>query len=93
MTVDDDGGHVELTQPGTERDATLSAADHQHVRLDGAAQLGVLGLALLGPRPRIRVVAVHRTQDTVGPLGLLVTLEFLKRGQQRPGFVRYRITA
>ena len=54
VLVDDDRGHAELAEPARERDAGLAAADDQHVRLLGDAQLGRLALAVLQPGRRGR---------------------------------------
>ena len=87
MTVQHDGRHPELTQPRAQRDAALPAADDHDVRLLGVAQRQFFVEALLGPRPPVRVGTVHSAERPRRALGLLVSLQFLQGGEQRPGLV------
>src|SRR6185437_6230505 len=48
VLLDDDGGHAELAQPGSEPDAALAAADDDHIGLGLDAELlGLLVAQLL----------------------------------------------
>ena len=49
MLVDHDCRYVELAEPGTECDAALPAADHQHVRLLLVPELASLAFASFEP--------------------------------------------
>ena len=82
--VDDDRGHAELTEPGAEGDAALAAANDQHVRLLGEAEFGRLVLAFFQPGRASAVRAVLHALRTAQALRLLVALEFVEGGQQRP---------
>ena len=87
MAVDHDRRHPELTQPRTERDPALPAADDHDVRLLGIAEVALLVESLLRPRPGVPLGAVHRTQDPRRALAFLEALDLLQGGQQRPGLV------
>jgi hypothetical protein len=76
-----------LTEPSTESDAALPAADDEDVRLHAVAELLLLHLLLLGPVLGVGIRAVHGTLDSGLALPLLVSLEFLHRRQQRPRHV------
>ena len=78
-------GHAELAQPGAERDAALAAADDQDVGLGRVAELARLPLALLLPGLAVLVRAVLGAHRPVRPRRLLVALELVERGEQRPG--------
>ena len=83
--VDDDGRHAELPQPRREADATLAAADHEHVRLLGDTEFRRLLLAFLGPRRAALVGAVLRALRPGRATGFLVTRELVEGREQRPG--------
>ncbi len=84
VAVHDDGGDVELAQPGTQGDAALPAADDQHVGLAGVAELGGLGRAALQPGLPVLVRPVLGAHRPVPARLLLVTRQLVQRGQQGP---------
>ena len=84
VLVDDDRRHAELAQARAEADAALAAADDHDVGLAGVPQLLALALALLEPRHALAVGAVLDTVRATGPLVLLVALELVEDGEQRP---------
>ena len=88
VLVDDDRRDAELPQPGAERDAALAAADDQRRRA--------------GWRSRARAASRSRRSSQVSPVAvgavlgalraavagrLLVALELVQGGEQRPGAV------
>ena len=85
VALDDDRRHAELPQPGAERDAALAAADDHDVRLRRRSR---------APRPRaarsssqVRRSGSAPCSTPFGrrePARLLVALELVERGQQRP---------
>ena len=84
VLVEDDRRHAELAQARAEADPALAAADHDDVRLAGVAELLGLALALLEPGRAPAVGAVLHPVRPVRPLGLLVALELVEDGEQRP---------
>ncbi len=84
VAVHDDGGDVELAQPGAQGDAALPAADDQHVGLAGVAELGGLGLAALQPGLPVLVRPVLGAHRPVPAGLLLVAGQLVQRGQQGP---------
>ena len=87
VAVDDERGHVELAQAGTQRDAALAAADDEHVRLGGHAHRGVLGLALLLPAQPLGVDPVLGPLRPVLAARLLVALELVEGREEGPCLV------
>ncbi len=85
VALDDDRRYAQLAQPRAEGDPALPAADDHHVRLDGAPQLLGLALTILEPRLPFGVRAVDDALRPPRPETLLVTLELIERGQERPG--------
>ena len=87
MLVDDQCGYAELPQPRAQRDAALSAADHEHIGLGGRPEvLGLLLPALL-PGLALLVRTVFGTHRAVRAAWLLVALQLIHRRQQGPGAV------
>ena len=78
-------GHAELAQPRAEGDAALAAADDDDVGLGLVAELARLALALLGPGLALAIGPVLGAARAAGALVLLVALELVQGGQQRPG--------
>ncbi len=84
LAVDDQRVDPQLLEARGDRKSGMAAADHQHDRIAvgifgiGLAQVEPVGAAEI---PRIGVAARPRHAEL-----LLVALEFLERGQQRPGF-------
>jgi hypothetical protein len=91
VTVDDDAGHPQLTQPRAERDPALPAADDEGVRLCLIAEGGLFVRPLLRPRAGVRIAAVHGAQHSRRAFALLVALQFLQRCQQRPRLIARRV--
>ena len=88
VLVDHERRHAELAQPGAERDAALAAADDQHVGL-GRRSRGSRPRARAA-RPRSRGPGWRRARRPAAggrALRLLVALELVERGEQRPGLV------
>ena len=84
VALDDDGRHVELTQPRAERDPALAAADDDHLGLHLATEARLLVDAALGPAPARLDRAVIDAPGPGGATTLLVALELGQRGQERP---------
>ena len=84
VALDDDRRDVELAQPRSERDAALPAADDHDVGLLGVAELGGLALAPLEPGQPVAGGAVVDALRPPRARRLLVALELVERGQQRP---------
>src|SRR3954454_20803889 len=84
VALDDDRGHAELAQPRPERDAALAATDDHDVRLRLVAELPGLALALLEPRLAAGPRAVLGTGRPARSDGLLMALELVQSGEQRP---------
>ena len=82
--LDDDRRHAELAQARAERDPALAAADDHDLGLDLVAELLGLLLALLEPRLAVRSAPCSTPFGRPGPGRLLVALELVQRGQQRP---------
>jgi hypothetical protein len=84
VALDDDGRDTELPQPRAERDPALPAADDHDLRLLRAPELLGLAAARLEPRLAVLERAVLDALRPPGPPRLLVALELVERGQQRP---------
>ena len=82
VLVDDQARYAELPQARAERDAALAAADHQDVRLGGAAEALGLLLPALEPGLALLVGAVLGAARSVLVARLLVALELVERGQE-----------
>src|SRR5690606_37038900 len=80
----DDGRHTKLPQPRAKGDAALTAADDDGIGLAAIAEFGSLRLALFLPALPVLARAVFRAQWTGKAPGLLVALELLHGGQERP---------
>src|ERR1700674_2454279 len=86
IAFDDDRRDAELAQPRAEGDATLPAANDDHVRLRHVAELLGFAAALLEPGLPIRHCAVFRSPGSPVALRLLIAPEIVECRQQRPGF-------
>src|SRR5260221_2686823 len=74
--LDDDRRHIELAQPGCQRDAALTAANDDAIGLTRVAEFGSFRLAVFLPRCSIAFGAVFRPHRTVEADRLFVPLEF-----------------
>src|ERR1700704_5181526 len=86
MAIDDDRRHAQLAQPRAEGDATLPAANDDHVRLGDMAELFGFAAALLEPGLTIGDGAVLGSHGSPVALRLLVPPEIVQCRKQRPGF-------
>src|SRR6266436_5643298 len=82
--LDDDRRHIELAQPGCQRDAALTAANDHAIGLTRVAEFLGFRLAFFLPRFPIAFGAVFRAHRTVEANRLFVPLEFAHGRQQRP---------
>src|SRR6202171_1529848 len=81
---DDNRRHIELAQPGSERDAALTAANDDAIGLTRVAEFSCFRLAFFLPRFSIAFGAVFRPHWTVEANWLFVPLELAHGRQQRP---------
>src|ERR1700686_5932367 len=81
---DDNRRHIELAQPGSERDAALTAANDDAIGLTRVAEFSCFRLAFFLPRFSIAFGAVFRPHWTVEANWLLVAFGFAHGRQQRP---------
>jgi hypothetical protein len=84
VALDDDRRHPELAQPRPERDAALAAAHDHHVGLGRDSELLGLPAAILEPRVALRIGPVLDPLGSARAKPLLVPLELIQSGQQRP---------
>ena len=84
VPLDHDRRHLELAKAGAERDAALAAADDEAVGLGRVAELGRLRLARFPPRLPVPARAVLGAHRAARPVGFLVPLQLLQRGQEGP---------
>ena len=84
VALDDDRRHAELAQTGAERDPALAPADDQDLGLDLAAERGRLAAAGLEPGLAGGIRAVLHAPRPPAAQRLLVALELVQRGHQRP---------
>src|SRR5262245_15740048 len=80
----DDRRHLELAQPGSEGDATLTATNDDAIRLPRVAEFRRLCMALFLPCPSITIGTVLDAHWTLEAKRFLVPLEFAHGRQQRP---------
>src|SRR6202043_3639441 len=73
---DDDRRHVELAQPGSERDAALTATNDDAIGLTRVAEFSSFRLAFFLPGFSIAFGAVFRPHRTVEANRLFVAFEF-----------------
>src|SRR5260370_20628678 len=74
--LDDDGRHVELAHPSSERDATLTATNDDAIGLTRVAEFSGFRLAIFLPRRSIAFGAVFRAHRTVEADCLFVPFKF-----------------
>ena len=87
VLVDDERRDAEPLEPRAERDAALSAADHQAVGLARAAEFGLLLAPLVRPGAAALLDAVLDALFAARAALLLETLELPRCRQKRPGLV------
>ncbi|MBB3929538.1 hypothetical protein GGR25_000557 [Kaistia hirudinis] len=85
VLLDDDGRHAQHLEPGAEHDATLPAADDQHIGIDRAAERGFLAGPLFRPGFATAVRAMAHALRTAGAERLLEALQFGQRRQDGAG--------
>src|ERR1700681_3647398 len=76
VLFDDDGRHIELAQPCSERDAALTATDNDAIGLTRGAKLSLFRLALFFPCLSVGFGAMFRPHGTVEAKRFFVALEF-----------------
>src|SRR5260370_12870952 len=76
VLFDDNRRHIELAQPGSERDAALTAANDDAIGLTRVAELGCFRLAFFLPRFSIAFGAVFSPHRSVEAKAFFVPLEF-----------------
>ena len=84
VAFDDDRRHLQLAQARPEGDPALAAADDHHVWLRRMSELLGLALPILEPRVPLGVRAVVDALRPASSQALLVSLELVEHGQERP---------